>query len=80
MVFLERYAVNEPYAYVTITATSPPMYKVSEVRLTRGEEELLEEFARRIRILEWMRKSGMRAKIYIVYILTYLRENKSYEN
>ena len=48
VVFLERYPVNEPYAYVTITATSPPMYKVSEVSLTRGEEELLKEIKTRL--------------------------------
>ncbi len=41
--FLERYYVNEPYAYVTITATIPPVYKVSEVKLSRGEGVLLEE-------------------------------------
>ncbi len=41
--FLERYYVNEPYAYVTITATIPPLYKVSEVKLSRGEGVLLDE-------------------------------------
>ena len=48
VVFLETYPVNEPYAYVKITATSPPMYKVSEVRLTRGEEELLKGIKTRL--------------------------------
>ena len=41
--FLERYPVNEPYAYVTITATSPPIYKINEVQLTEGEEKLVKE-------------------------------------
>jgi len=41
--YLEMYPVNEPYAHIMITATSPPIYKVSEVSLTRGEEELLKE-------------------------------------
>lgn len=47
-VFLERYYVNEPYAYVTITATIPPVYKVSEVKLSRGEAVLLEEIKSRL--------------------------------
>ena len=46
--FLERYYVNEPYAYVTITATIPPVYKVSEVKLSRGEAVLLEEIKTRL--------------------------------
>ena len=41
--YLEMYPVNEPYANIMITATSPSIYKVSEVSLTRGEEELLKE-------------------------------------
>jgi len=41
--FLEVYPVNEPYAYITIEASQPPTYQVCEVRLTRGEEELLKE-------------------------------------
>ena len=48
VVFLERYPVNEPYAYVTITATTPPVYKVSEVKLTKGEKMLLEEIKTRL--------------------------------
>ena len=46
--FLERYYVNAPYAYVTITATIPPVYKVSEVKLSRGEGVLLEEIKMRL--------------------------------
>ena len=46
--FLERYYVNAPYAYVTITATIPPLYKVSEVKLSRGEGVLLEEIKTRL--------------------------------
>jgi len=46
--FLERYYVNAPYAYVTITATIPPIYKVSEVKLSRGEGVLLEEIKMRL--------------------------------
>jgi hypothetical protein len=46
--FLERYYVNAPYAYVTITATMPPVYKVSEVKLSRGEGVLLEEIKTRL--------------------------------
>jgi len=46
--FLERYYVNEPYAYVTITATIPPVYKVSEVKLSRGEAVLLDEIKTRL--------------------------------
>lgn len=46
--FLERYYVNKPYAYVTITATIPPVYKVSEVKLSRGEGVLLEEIKTRL--------------------------------
>ncbi len=45
--YLEMYPVNEPYAYVMITATSPPMYKVIEVSLTRGEAELVKEIKTR---------------------------------
>jgi len=41
--YIERYPVNEPYAYVTITATIPPIYKLSETKLTEGEQELLKE-------------------------------------
>jgi len=41
--YLELYPVNEPYAYVVITATNPPKYTVYEVPLTSGEEELLKE-------------------------------------
>ena len=44
--FRERYPVNEPYAYVTITTTTPPIYKVSEVKLTKGEAELLKDIKR----------------------------------
>jgi flagellar protein FlaI len=47
-IFLERYPVNAPYAYVTITATIPPVYKVSEVKLSRGEAVLLEEIKMRL--------------------------------
>jgi flagellar protein FlaI len=47
-IFLERYPVNAPYAYVTITATIPPVYKVSEVKLSRGEGVLLEEIKTRL--------------------------------
>jgi flagellar protein FlaI len=47
-IFLERYPVNAPYAYVTITATIPPVYKVSEVKLSRGEAVLLEEIKTRL--------------------------------
>ena len=46
--FLNRYYVNAPYAYVTITATIPPIYKVSEVKLSRGEGVLLEEIKTRL--------------------------------
>jgi len=46
--YLEKYPVNEPYAYVVITATSPPLYKVKEVKLTRGETELLKELKTRL--------------------------------
>jgi len=46
--YLEMYPVNEPYAYIKITATSPPIYKVCEVRLTEGEEELLKELKTRL--------------------------------
>ena len=46
--YQEMYPVNEPYAYVMITATSPPIYKISEVSLTRGEEELLKEIKARL--------------------------------
>ena len=41
--YLEMYPVNEPYAHVIIEATNPPKYKVHEVALTKGEEELLKE-------------------------------------
>jgi len=40
---LETYPVNEPYAYIAIVASQPPIYQVCEVGLTRGEEELLKE-------------------------------------
>ncbi|RJS82819.1 hypothetical protein CW713_04755, partial [Methanophagales archaeon] len=40
---IEKYPVNEPYAYILIDNTAPPTYRVSEVRLTRGEAELLKE-------------------------------------
>ena len=46
--YLEMYPVNEPYAYIMITATTPPIYKVTEVSLTRGEEELLKEIKTRL--------------------------------
>ncbi len=46
--YLEMYPVNEPYAYIMITATSPPIYKVTEVSLTRGEEELVKEIKTRL--------------------------------
>ncbi len=46
--YIERYPVVEPYAYVTITETAPPTYQVSEVRLTKGEEELLKEIKSRL--------------------------------
>lgn len=41
--YRELYPVNEPYAYVVITATTPPKYIVREVSLTKGEAELLRE-------------------------------------
>jgi len=41
--YLEMYPVNEPYAYIAIEASQPPAYRVCEVSLTRGEEELLKE-------------------------------------
>jgi flagellar protein FlaI len=41
--YLELYPVNEPYAYVVITATSPPQYTIREASLTKGETELLKE-------------------------------------
>ncbi|HDS45381.1 MAG TPA: secretion system protein E [Methanomicrobia archaeon] len=40
---LETYPVNEPWAYVHITATTPPIYAVHEVELSEGERELLKE-------------------------------------
>jgi flagellar protein FlaI len=40
---LETYPVNAPWAYVHITATTPPIYSVHEVELTEGERELLKE-------------------------------------
>ncbi len=40
---LESYPVNEPYSYVLIEDTSPPTYRISEVGLTIGEEDLLKE-------------------------------------
>jgi len=46
--YLRMYPVNEPYAYIKITATSPHIYKVCEVSLTRGEEELLKEIKTRL--------------------------------
>jgi len=41
--YIELYPVNEPYAYVVITATTPPKYIVREISLTKGEAELLKE-------------------------------------
>lgn len=41
--YLETYPVNEPYAHVVIEATNPLIYRVHEVTLTKGEEELLKE-------------------------------------
>jgi flagellar protein FlaI len=40
---LDTYPVHEPWAYVHITATNPPLYSVHEVELTEGERELLKE-------------------------------------
>ncbi len=40
---IERYAVNEPYAYIRIIDTSPPLYEVLEPKLSNGEKELLKE-------------------------------------
>jgi flagellar protein FlaI len=40
---LETYPVNEPWAYVHITATNPPIYSIHEAELTEGERELLKE-------------------------------------
>ena len=40
---IEMYPVNAPYAHVIIEATNPPMYRVHEVTLTKGEVELLKE-------------------------------------
>jgi flagellar protein FlaI len=40
---IETYPVNEPYAYIAIEDSQPPVYRVCEVSLTRGEEELLKE-------------------------------------
>jgi flagellar protein FlaI len=45
---LEVYPTNEPYAYVAIEATQPPTYRVCEVALTKGEEELLKEIKLRL--------------------------------
>lgn len=41
--YLEKYSVNEPYAYVIVTGTNPHKYRVHEVDLTKGEAELLKE-------------------------------------
>ncbi len=46
--YLDKYTVVEPYAHVIITATSPPLYRVIEVKLTRGEAELLKELKSRL--------------------------------
>ncbi len=39
--YLETYPVNDPWAYVRVTATNPPLYTVHEVELTEGERELV---------------------------------------
>ncbi len=44
----EVYPVNEPYAYIAIEATRPPIYRVCEVELTKGELELLKEIKLRL--------------------------------
>jgi len=46
--YREKYPVIEPYAYVTITNDIPPLYELSEVLLTNGEEELLNELKTRL--------------------------------
>ena len=46
--YREKYPIIEPYAYVTITNDIPPLYKLSEVQLTKGEEELLNELKTRL--------------------------------
>ncbi|MFV9676222.1 MAG: hypothetical protein ACNYVW_00990 [Methanosarcinales archaeon] len=46
--YREKYPVIEPYAYVTITKDIPPLYKILEVQLTKGEEELLSELKTRL--------------------------------
>jgi flagellar protein FlaI len=45
---LETYPINVPYSSITIESTTPPTYKVSEVTLTRGEEELLKGIKSRL--------------------------------
>ena len=40
---LETYPVNEPYAYIAIEDSQPPVYRVCEASLTKGEEELLKD-------------------------------------
>lgn len=45
---IERYAVNEPYAYIKIIDSSPPLYEVLEPGLSEGEEELLEEIKKHL--------------------------------
>ncbi len=45
---IERYAVNEPYAYIRIIDTSPPLYEVLEPKLSNGEKELLKEIKNRL--------------------------------
>jgi flagellar protein FlaI len=45
---IERYAVNEPYAYIRIIDTSHSLYEVLEPKLSNGEEELLKEIKNRL--------------------------------
>ncbi len=45
---LETYAVNEPFAFVSVTNTKPPRYIIQEVALTAGEKELLNELKTRL--------------------------------
>ncbi len=45
---LEAYPVTEPYAWIAIEATQPPVYRVCEVELTQGELELLKEIKLRL--------------------------------
>lgn len=44
----ETYPVNEPYAYIRILNTSPPLYEVLEPKLSNGEKELLKEIKNRL--------------------------------